>query len=124
MCTQYVREDSVKPHRAFVRSYACRRIPRWPTRSELPFSPPGGRTVVLTEVAWEHIVSHHKEMARHERTVVETVTHPMDCQPDPRPGRERFINEGVGPSRYLTVVVDFEGERGEVVTAFGHRNPR
>lgn len=86
---------------------------------------PDGRTVVLTDAAWEHILREHAEMAPFERTVMETITHPVDRVPDERPGRERYVNESVGPSRFLTVVVQFAGDdRGEIVTAFGHRNPR
>ena len=84
---------------------------------------PDGRTVVLTEEAWEHIRSGHKELARYERTIMETVTHPIDRRLDERPNRERYVSEG-GPARYFTVVVDFTNEPGEVVTAFGHRNER
>lgn len=55
---------------------------------------------------------------------METITHPIDRQPDERPGRERYVSDAAGPSRFLTVVVDFTTDPGEVVTAFAHRNER
>lgn len=85
---------------------------------------PLGRTVVLTEGAWAHIIREHPEMARYERGVIETITHPIDQRDDPRPGRERYLSERAGPSRFLTVVVHFDNDTGAVVTAFGHHNER
>lgn len=72
---------------------------------------PDGRTVVLTDAAWRHILREHGEMAPFERAVIETITHPVDRTPDERPGRERYIHDNVGPSRFLTVVVQFDGDR-------------
>jgi hypothetical protein len=63
------------------------------------------------------------EMAPYERAVSETITHPLDRTLDERPGREH-VRENVGPSRFLTVVVEFVDNEGVVVTAFGHRNER
>lgn len=80
--------------------------------------------MALTDGAWAHIRSEHPEMAPYERTVLETITHPVDRISDERPGRERYMNEKVGPSRFLTVVVEFTDNEGLVVTAFGHRNKR
>ena len=85
---------------------------------------PNGRTVVLTEEAWQHIVSEHRELARYEQLIMETVSHPVDTDFDDRPGRERYFTEGRGPSRFFCVVVQFDGDEGEVVTAFPHRNER
>ena len=81
---------------------------------------PGGRTVVLRDEQWAHIRDEHPEMARFERTIMETITHPDDRKADPRPGRERYYGHGRGPSRWLRVVVDFSDDPGWIVTAFGH----
>jgi hypothetical protein len=81
---------------------------------------PDGRTVVLRDEQWVHIRNEHLEMARFERAIMETVTHPDDRKPDPRPGRERYYGDGRGPSRWLRVIVDLNEEPGWVVTAFGH----
>ena len=59
-------------------------------------------------------------MARFERAIMETITHPDDRKPDPRPGRERYYGDGQGPSCWLRVIVNFTEEPGWVVTAFGH----
>jgi hypothetical protein len=84
---------------------------------------PDGRIVHLTEEAWEHILE-HEELAAYEWLVAETISHPWDRRPDVRPERERYFSEGKGPSGYFCVVVEFIGEVGDVITAFGHRNPR
>ncbi len=63
-------------------------------------------------------------MAPYERTVMETITHPLDRKPDERPGRERYVSDRGGPSRFLTVAVEFVDNEGMVVTVFGHRNER
>jgi IS5 family transposase len=41
---------------------------------------------------------------------------------DLRPGRERFFRRGVGPDRWMRVVVQFRGKQDHVVTAFGQSN--
>lgn len=58
-------------------------------------------------------------MARFERAIMETVTHPSHRETDVRPDRERFFGESRGPTRWLRVVVDYSVEPGFVVTAFG-----
>jgi len=37
-------------------------------------------------------------------------------------GEEWFYLEGAGPSRWLKVVVHYEGKSGRIVTAFGRRS--
>jgi len=83
---------------------------------------PDGNTVTLSEEAWQHILEEHREMAKFEEKLASTLTHPMDRNPDVRPGRERYLAENVGPSRYLTVIVEYADNVGDVITAFGHRN--
>jgi len=61
-------------------------------------------------------------MAPYERDVIQTITHPLHREDDPRPGRERYYTENLGPTRWLRVVIDFSTDPGEVVTAFGHDN--
>lgn len=82
---------------------------------------PDGRRVVLDAAGWEHIVAEHAEMAGHREAVLATVTQPHHRGVDPRPARERFWRRGLGPSRWLLVVVDFAGQLARVVTAFGNR---
>lgn len=83
---------------------------------------PDGRTVVLTEHAWLHIINEHRGMERYRRAIMETITHPDDRQNDVRPGRERYFSKNKVPTRWLRVVVDFNRDPGEVVTAFPQDN--
>lgn len=50
-----------------------------------------------------------------------TVANPDHRIDDRRPGRERFYRRGVGPSRWLLVVVDYSAVPARVITAFGNR---
>jgi len=83
---------------------------------------PDRRRVVLDEDGWQHILNEHAEMARHQAVVLAAVARPDHRDDDPRPGRERFWRERVGPSRWLFVVVDFNEIPARVVTAFGRRD--
>lgn len=47
---------------------------------------PDGRTVVLTEHAWLHIINEHRGMERYRRAIMETITHPDDRQTMSDPG--------------------------------------
>ncbi len=80
---------------------------------------PNGRLVILHERQWLHIAGEHPEMARFERAIMETVTHPTHRQDEVRASRERFFAARRGPSRWLRVVVDFSAAPAFVVTAFG-----
>lgn len=83
---------------------------------------PDGRRVVVDADAWRHIVEEHPEMAPHAAGIRATIAQPDHCENDPRPSRERFWRERVGPSRWLFVVVDFTETPARVVTAFGRRD--
>ena len=61
-------------------------------------------------------------MAPHQAALMATIAHPDHLEDDPRPGRERFWRELLGPSRWLFVVVDFDESPARVVTAFGRRD--
>jgi hypothetical protein len=84
---------------------------------------PDGRRVALDAGGWRHILEEHPEMALHQAAVLWAVAGP-DCRDrDPRrPGRERFWRMGIGPSRWLFVVVDFSESPARVVTAFARRD--
>jgi hypothetical protein len=83
---------------------------------------PDGRRVVLDVEGWRHIVGEHIEMARHQAAVMSAVARPDHRDEDRRPLRERFWRRGLGPSRWLFVVVDFGESPARVVTAFGRRD--
>jgi uncharacterized protein YuzE len=67
---------------------------------------PDGRRVVLDEAGWHHVVAEHPEMAPHAAGVMATIAQPDHRESDPRPSRERFWRERLGPSRWLFVVVE------------------
>ena len=62
-------------------------------------------------------------MAEYLDAIVDTLKAPDGQHPEPGlPGRERFFRRGVGPRRWMRVVVEFRGDHDRVVTAFGHDN--
>jgi hypothetical protein len=54
--------------------------------------------------------------------VMEVLSAPDHRRPDPRAGRERYWRQGLGPSRWLLVVVDFTAASARVVTAYANRD--
>lgn len=85
---------------------------------------PDGRRVVLDGYGWRHVLEEHPEMAPHAAAILAAIAEPDFRESDPRPGRERFWRERLGPSRWLFVVVDFAENPARVVTAFGrHDDP-
>jgi hypothetical protein len=82
---------------------------------------PDGRRVVLDVAGWRHIVGEHRELASHREAVLATIAAPYHRSSDPRPGRERYWRRGLGPSRWLMVVVDYRWVPARIVTAYGNR---
>jgi hypothetical protein len=90
-------------------------------------SDPDGRLVELTEERWEHVVSPaggagHSELAGLEDEVLQAVATPSRRLPGWARNEEWFYLAGAGPSRWLKVVVIYEGERGFIVTAHARRS--
>jgi hypothetical protein len=82
---------------------------------------PDGRTVILDEDGWGHILIEHPEMAIYRDA---TISAPEHRRLDPRPHRERYYRRVLGPSRWLFAVVHFNDTPGRIVTAYGTRkNP-
>ncbi len=79
---------------------------------------PRGRQVTLDRSGWSHVLAAHPELAAHQSAVLAAVSRPGAQMADPRPGRERFFASGMGPSAWLTVIVDFNQTPARVVTAF------
>lgn len=81
---------------------------------------PEGRRVVLTFDRWRHILDEHGELELLREAVLRAVG-----QPDRRiPGRwadEEWFYGRAGPSRWMKVVVHFDGEAGRIITAFPRR---
>lgn len=84
---------------------------------------PDGRRVELTAERWHHIIraDGHPELADHHAHVLRAVTAPDQRRPTPRANEHWYFLRAVGPSRWLQVVVAYEGDRGWIVTAFGRR---
>jgi len=84
---------------------------------------PDGRRVELTAERWGHIVraDGHPELAGLQSELLRAVEAPEKRQTAPRSNEEWFFLRKVGPSRWLQVVVAYEGGRGWIVTAFGRR---
>ena len=89
-------------------------------------SDPDGRSVVLPAPIWREKISRdHPELREHLADVLGTVSAPDHAEPDPRRGRRRYYRRGVGPSRWLLVVVRFEQQPGRIITALAARkDPR
>ncbi len=76
---------------------------------------------MLTEERWAHIVERHREMEPHQNALLEVIAAPDRWLLGRRPGEEWFYVAG-GPSRWLKVVVGYEGQEGSVLTAFPRRS--
>lgn len=77
--------------------------------------------VVLNAATWAHIVAEHPDMGRFLTEIMITAATPEVVIDDPRPGRRRHFRKSVGPSRWLRVIVDFDGQPPRIVTAHGYR---
>jgi hypothetical protein len=88
---------------------------------------PEGRRVVLAAAVWrERIVRDHPEIDMHMSDVLRAVTRPDHVAADPIfDARTRYYAQGVGPSRWLLVVVSYEQVPARIVSAFANRkDPR
>jgi hypothetical protein len=88
---------------------------------------PDGRRVVLTDTVWSgKIVRDHQEIAAYGPHVLQAVASPDHVAPDPNfEQRTRYYVRGVGPSRWLLVVVSYEQTPARIVSAFANRkDPR
>jgi hypothetical protein len=83
---------------------------------------PDGRVVELSAERWSHILDGHPELAPHLGSVALAVGTPGKRLSGRREDEEWFYLAGAGPSRWLKVVVHYEGGRGRIVTAFARRS--
>jgi len=87
---------------------------------------PEGARMVLFEDTWlRHILlaqQGHPELESHLTAVLAVLPDPDHREPDPRPSRERFFKQGVGPNKWLMVVVDSAQKPSRIVTALGYRD--
>ena len=81
-----------------------------------------GREVLLSDERWRHIVSAHPEIEIYKEEVCRSVESPTTTLAGREPDEEWLYLEGVGPSRWLKVVVVFDSEgSGRIITAFARR---
>jgi hypothetical protein len=71
-----------------------------------------------------HVLQGHADMADQMGVILETVGRPDAITPDPIRGRWRYWRAGVGPTRWLFVVVDWSALQPLVITAYGRRKVR
>jgi hypothetical protein len=92
-----------------------------PSKSET--ADPDGVRVVLKGRIWsEKIVRDHHEIEAYRDEVLRTVSLPDHVAPDPDyEDRTRYYARGVGPSRWLLVVVSYEQTPARIVSAFANR---
>jgi hypothetical protein len=82
----------------------------------------GARVVLKDEVWREKIVRDHPEIAGHRSDVLRAVSAPDHVAPDPSfEARKRCYARGVGPSRWLLVVVSYEQTPARIVSVFANR---
>lgn len=77
--------------------------------------------VELTFERWGHIVVEHPELVPHREQILEAVRVPYTRLPGQRDNEHWYLLKKEGPSRWLQVVVAYEGDRGWIVTAFARR---
>jgi len=84
---------------------------------------PAGARVVLDDALWrEKIVRDHPEIESHRDDALRAVSTPDHVMPDPSfEARTRYYARGVGPSRWLLVVVSYEQSPARIVSVFANR---
>jgi hypothetical protein len=80
---------------------------------------PQGRTVWLTQERWDHIVEGHPEIARYLQDVKKCVERADNRTKGNYPDAEKLWARNLGPAKWLTVVVRYEGRTGTIRTAIG-----
>jgi hypothetical protein len=82
-----------------------------------------GRTVTLTERRWEDILEKRLgNLDGLELAVMRAVEHAEVSRRGNVPGREVHYARDLGPSRWMAVVVAYEGSAGTVITAYPTRD--
>jgi hypothetical protein len=84
---------------------------------------PADARVVLDERVWsEKIIRDHPEIASHRDDALRAVSAPDHVAADPgSASRKRFYLRGVGPSRWLLVVVSYEQKPARIISVFANR---
>lgn len=77
-----------------------------------------GRTVVLTDVRWAHIVEGHEALDGYELALMRAVETADRSRDGNFSGATVLYARGLGPARWLAVVVAYKDGRGEIITAY------
>jgi hypothetical protein len=79
--------------------------------------------VVLDVRVWdEKIVRDHPEVTSYKDNALQAVSAPDHVEPDPGSAdRKGFYLRGVGPSRWLLVVVSYEQKPARIISVFANR---
>lgn len=87
---------------------------------------PLGRKVSLPTRSWNHIAYGHPQISSNRDDVIRAIKAPTIWCPGHKPDQAWFYLEGIGPSKWLKVVVAYdEKSTGKVITAFPtRRDPR
>jgi hypothetical protein len=82
---------------------------------------PDGRRVELAFDRWRHICVQHPELEAFRTEILALVSAPETRLPGRQPAEEWLYGSGFGPTRHVKVVVHYEGDIGQVATAFPRR---
>lgn len=84
-------------------------------------SDPQGRQVLLTFKAWRHICRRHPQMLDEREKLRAALPRAERSVPGREPGEVWHYVSGPGPTRFVKVVVHYEGSVGRIWTAFPRR---
>lgn len=70
-----------------------------------------------------HVRERHPELLPLIDDVLDTVTNPDAITPDPKRGRWRYWRRGIGPTRWVRVIVNWNETPAEIYTAFPDGDP-
>jgi hypothetical protein len=82
---------------------------------------PDGRRVLLSSERWLHIIEDHEELAGELDEILRGLARPALRRHGRWPEEEWYYLAGPGPTRFVKVVVHYEGGEGRIVTAFPRR---
>jgi hypothetical protein len=86
---------------------------------------PQGRTVWLTRERWEHIIDGHREVERHLPGLKQCVEKAEKRTRGKYEDTEKLWVRNVGPAKWFSVLVRYEGRTGTVRTAYADgKGPR
>jgi hypothetical protein len=79
---------------------------------------PRGRTIWLTRERWEHILEGHREVEKHLASLKKCVEVAENRTRGNFPDTEKiWLRGNIGPAKWFSVVVRYEGRTGVIVTA-------